>query len=680
MSATPDSDDRIAGSTVELAPGLRAVPIVHASVECTVIVRQIFLTAPPQMLALELPARVADPLREALAFADELPVLTLTGALRQSGEAVPLHFVLEPLEPLVEAARSACELGVGLQLIDFYQEYLPAFVGEEFPDTYVLTHMSLADLYVHYRDARQAGTFPVHDRTSEIDRLRELYMARRLRELRRVSQDVLLVCGMRHVFALEELLAVEDSVFQQRYEPELEALRGKILAYAAAPELVPESQAADDPEPLESLMRQHEHQRYRESGEVAANGEGGVEITTLDRNSGSVLMQPGYYNTAWLMARRSLAGVERFDRIKLQRSVYREAVQRFERETGELVPPQREKLFFRFARNWSIGLARILPDMYQLVMSARAFGKDDFARFMYELLAFLPPLSNPSAPPRELQLDDLFRDSRLLRFRLRPKWKERSRSGRLPRGLRKRLPRERYPGEWASQWREGGICSYPPEDLIIEDFGRYLQKQATAILQGREEQSVPFTASMLDGIDYRETIRSYHLGRIFVKDLRKRGIEAGSVVVIFSEEAADFSWRVVWWGEHNEESDMAFYATNPADRVVGPGICQSRYGGLMMSYPPGRLHDIWDDPEYGVLEKPADRLLAAAIEYNQRRAVVHIAARPPARRLVELAARFGQQVVHMPLSTLSPVMLARVQRFHVLDSQDRRGDAGDYIV
>ncbi|MBI3395128.1 MAG: hypothetical protein HY042_04780 [Spirochaetia bacterium] len=124
---------------------------------------------------------------------------------------------------------------------------------------------------------------------------------------------------------------------------------------------------------------------------------------------------------------------------------------------------------------------------------------------------------------------------------------------------------------------------------------------------------------------------------------------------------------------------MAFYATSPGLEVVGPGICRCRYGGLMMTYPPGRLHDIWSDDHYAAFERPADRLLAAAIEYNSKNAVVHLAKNRPSARLVALAGRIGQRIIHIPLSAVNPVTLGRVRRFHVLDSKDRRGEAGDFI-
>ncbi len=43
---------------------------------------------------------------------------------------------------------------------------------------------------------------------------------------------------------------------------------------------------------------------------------------------------------------------------------------------------------------------------------------------------------------------------------------------------------------------------------------------------------------------------------------------------------------------------MALYATDPMRQVVGPGIMRATYGGFMLTYPPGRLFDVWRDPDY----------------------------------------------------------------------------------
>jgi len=124
-----------------------------------------------------------------------------------------------------------------------------------------------------------------------------------------------------------------------------------------------------------------------------------------------------------------------------------------------------------------------------------------------------------------------------------------------------------------SQVNGSGICSYPPEDLVIEDYGRFLKKKGKSILSEERVRVEPFTTSILDGIDLRETIRKWYEGRIYVRQFQKIHGEVGSVVVIFDEDRDNrYSYMTTWLGENQNESDMAFYSTFPFDNLAGPGI------------------------------------------------------------------------------------------------------------
>ena len=69
--------------------------------------------------------------------------------------------------------------------------------------------------------------------------------------------------------------------------------------------------------------------------------------------------------------------------------------------------------------------------------------------------------------------EEVWLDTKKMRLRRRlPSTKRRLR----PVGLKPRK-KEKVPGEWASQLNGASICSYPPEDLVIEDYGRFLKKK-----------------------------------------------------------------------------------------------------------------------------------------------------------------------------------------------------------
>lgn len=191
----------------------------------------------------------------------------------------------------------------------------------------------------------------------------------------------------------------------------------------------------------------------------------------------------------------------------------------------------------------------------------------------------------------------------------------------------------------------------------------------------------PFTSSLLDGIDLRETLRNVADGRVYVREsLRAKG-GVGSVVVIFDEdrENGNYPYRTTWLGEHEQESDMAFYATPPADNIVGPGICRCEYGGFLLSSPPRRMMDVWRDPDYAFARSKPEVLLLAALDYSPEKHVVHVAARPPRSIFRQIAARMGKKIVHIPLGSLSPVKLKSIRVLHILHGHDKRQVAKDYI-
>jgi hypothetical protein len=124
---------------------------------------------------------------------------------------------------------------------------------------------------------------------------------------------------------------------------------------------------------------------------------------------------------------------------------------------------------------------------------------------------------------------------------------------------------------------------------------------------------------------------------------------------------------------------MAFYATNPYDQVVGPGITRATYGGFLMTYPPGRLYNVWEDRDYRFAREKAEVLVLAAIDYSLEKIVVHVAKEPPAARLKAHAGAQGKRLLHIPLGALSPTTLKKVRVVHLLAGQDKRAIADRYI-
>jgi hypothetical protein len=320
----------------------------------------------------------------------------------------------------------------------------------------------------------------------------------------------------------------------------------------------------------------------------------------------------------------------------------------------------------------------LCPVFYQLLVAARGCVDDNFCYAFWRLGSFYPwQQAQSSIATIRMRGEMLWLGKRKIHIRRRlPRIKRRPMY--VP---KKRRMKERRPGEWLEGFDDPYICSYPPEDLVVEDYGDFLKNKGVHVLSADDAVSVPFETTILDGIDMRETARHIHEGRIYVKEFKRVKGGVGSVVIIFDEDKTgeQYPYLMTWLGEHEQESDMAFYATDPADHIVGPGICRCTYGGAVMTYPPLRLADVWGDPEYDWARTKAERLLLAGLEYSLEKHVVYVAQSPPRSFVKQLATRWGRHIVYIPIGQLSPIKLKQIRTFHVLAGKDKRQIAKDYI-
>jgi hypothetical protein len=151
-------------------------------------------------------------------------------------------------------------------------------------------------------------------------------------------------------------------------------------------------------------------------------------------------------------------------------------------------------------------------------------------------------------------------------------------------------------------------------------------------------------------------------------------------VVIFDEDLnGRYTYLTTWLGEHQNESDMAYYSTQPFEHMVGPGIGRAEYGGFLMTLPPRRMFDVWSDPDYEFTETKPERLLMAALDYSVQRHVVYVAAKPPRSIFRSIAARLNRSILYIPIGQLSPTRLKKTRVVHVLDGYQRREEAKDYL-
>ena len=372
------------------------------------------------------------------------------------------------------------------------------------------------------------------------------------------------------------------------------------------------------------------------------------------------------------------------DRQLVYRGLIELAAKFYEENTGETFKRWQHENFNRFARRYAHLQGRLLPGMLPMIFAARACVDHNYAFEFWDLATFYPwqDLDPEDAAMFDFDGENLeINGVRLRHFQLQRTFPRlRQTVKRLP--MNERQTPTDDPNDWSGAFEEGRICSYPPEDLVIEDYGRYLQKKAIKVQSEAHSRTEPFSTSLLDGIDMRTTLRNWADGqKLYVREEKKISGGTGSVVLIFDtdEGSNKYPWCITWHGEYEQESDMAFYGTDRRKKIIGPGIARCEYGGLMLSYPPRRLANIWNDPHYSAAKTKAEVLLFAAIDYCVDKHVLYVAAQAPRSFFFSFAQRLGKKLIYLPIGSLSPTSLERVRVFHVLAGHRFREIAKNYI-
>jgi hypothetical protein len=602
---------------------IHLVPILHNRLEFALEVQRRFQHIQPTAVAVELPPTLQEKLTAAVG---RLPLLSAVVYREKTGRHI--YLVIEPVDGIVEALRLGGEEGVPVFFIDRDTEGYPAY-REPMPDPYAVTQVGY-EAYCRAFLAERGREEPVGE-----DLLRERTMAAQALELGRRFARVMLVCGLAHLPGIRRLLAEEPALPLGRRQ-RAGVLLGR-LQESSSREILSE---------MPFLQRRYEEERSR------------------------------------ARETRDWTAFRHLDRLAIRDGLLEEAVRHHQQNSREEVQEPALAVLKKFARNYAFIQGALTPDFYQLLVAARGAVNDNFAYEVWDLGSHYPHQEETGRLP---EIEVTARDLRINQKKIQFYRRFRSFRRRLvPVPVRKRTtPGERE--EFKRRWRGDYICSYPPEDIRVEGFGDYLKKKAKGALSQEQVRLIPFTASLLDGLAVRETLRHLVEQKIYVREERAVRGRVGSVVFVFDEDEPvsgrppRFPWKITWLGEHDQESDMAFYATPAGEEVVGPGISRCEYGGFVLSYPPLRMADIWKDRFFDRTGSKAERLLLAGIDYSEEPLVAYVAARPPRSFCRTFAAGQGKKIIYLPLGQFSPVLLTRIRFFHVLEDPELRKTAHRYI-
>ena len=658
---------------------LHYLPVVPGRMEFAEEVRKAILTERPQVVAVELPATLESSFLRAV---ERLPELSVILYSAKADETV--YVPVEITDPFIEAIRSAQEIGAEVFFVDPDVGDRP-HLSDLYPDSYAVRRLAHPVYVERYRIHPQPSSFELQRHAGGIawklqscDPLAEVLVVISLNlldpvldamqqpqaePLARVRREGVQVLNL-HPECLAEIL-LEFPFVQSVYEARRYGLRHQEEDSQPVPNEAQLEQGAlkliahtvETPEKdLEAIVRRTaRHVDWHERTDSESVAFDGLEL---------VIPTPP----------------ERFRFMDRQRLIFRmfgEAERHYEKSTREKVAHWQRRLFSRYLRNLTLMGKNLVAGLFDQTVAARSIVDDNFAWELWDLGASHPhQKASSDLMTVNISGEELWLNMKRIRLRRRlPREKARIR----PLGLKGRK-KEKFPGEWAKEFDGQGICSYPPEDIVLENYGLFLKKKGKSLLSEERSHTEPFSTSLLDGIDIRETLRNWHEGRLYVRQFQKVSGEVGAVVVIFDEDRENrYPWQMTWLGEHSQESDMAFYSTDPYEQLVGPGITRAEYGGFLLSYPPRRMMDVWHDPDYVFAESKPETLLLAALDYTLERFVVYVAAKPPRSVFKTVASRLGRKIIYIPIGQLSPVSLKKIRAVHVLDGHDKRPNAKDYI-
>jgi hypothetical protein len=527
-----------------------------------------------------------------------------------------VYVPIEPADPFTEAVRTALEIDAELIFLEPDLSPKPHAFAEGWPDAYALHSMGYDAFVDHCRAS---------SRRPYVDEETARAIAHRLQGADPLAHTAV-------VLSMTQIDIVLAALHQPQDEPVIGQAKRGVELINPHPDCLTETL-------IEYPYLQHRYEDYR----------------------------------------MLLDDLSTVDRPRVQMEILRHAEETYEKNTRETLAHWHRRLLAKYSRNLAFIDGSLTPGVFDLCVAARSIVDDNYGWEVWESAGRYPAQQDKSdLPTVQLSGEEVHINTRRVRLHRRlPRFKQQLR----PSSLKKR-PKEKTPGEWAQSLTGASICSYPPEDLVVENYGRFLKQKAKSILSEERERVEPFTTSMLDGIDIRETIRNWHQRKIYVRHQERTSGDVGSVVVIFEDERDEgekYPYLTTWLGEHQNESDMAFYSTDPFQHLVGPGIGRAEYGGFLMTLPPRRMYDVWSDPDYNWAETKAERLLLAGLDYSVERIVVYVAAKPPRSIFRTVASRLGHQILYVPLGQLSPAKLKKVRVVHVLDSYARRSEAKDYI-
>ncbi len=602
---------------MRLNRSITVLPVLHAKAAFAQLVRSHCLGTSFDCIAIDLPELFEAHLSGAI---DALPIVHALVAREAVG---PLYYLpVDPCDATIEAVRQSFQHHVPFYCIGFPtcergEPLLPL------PDEHAITTLgpdAWSTLCLRAIQNREIDP---------VDELNGRYIARRLRQLQKKHCSILAVVHLRHIVAMVRH-------FKRKPSP--------ADSFPAPPAYTVTSQEVN-PDHL-----------YFALGELPF-------ITgKYERERYDPFAAP-------------------FDPVTSIKELFRETRDDYSDRTDDIAPlsPVRIQTALTFLRNLTVMSGCLLPSLFDIVEAAKGVGGNNYGLHILKGAKYYPWFSlDNRADMLGIGIDrmrvpawgitekaiNLFRDHILY-------WRSMSLH---PDPSEERKKKYRY------QWNPFGMCSHVPEDLTIERFNGTIRRKTLKILMEDHARTEKFRTSVKDGIDIRDTLRFWHTGEVYVRELPPARGKVDTVIIIFdATHDARYPNQTTWYAEHTEESTLTFYATDPFEQLIGPGIARCRYGGLSLLFPPRPIPDIFQLEIDHVLPNLAARLTLGGLMFSREKLIAFVAPEKPGAHLTNLARLYKKRLLWIPLATFSRETVQKLRQFHILNGKTVRSWAARFI-
>jgi hypothetical protein len=603
---------------MKLFGGVELIPIVHGKAAVANAIRQKFNQNNYDEVVLPLPSGTEEKLIEGVDKLPQISIITLTS--EDDTFAIPI----DPCDPFIEAVRQSIQKRISLRC-----------VGSELPVAPLEAFVTPDDLMIEKigYDAWITATLysALLDRTlTPVDRETAL-LATEIREFQYSSKKVAFFIELHRVPAL--LLSLKQN---SSFEPPTPQVVTLDLYTAEADKLLFILGE------LPFITGEYEKNRSSLFEESLNNGD--------------------LFKRLFLETRDNYCsnGLENLSLTRIQQGI-------------------------TFLRNLTIQENRLTPSLFNMVTAAKGVGGDNFALKVLKAASYYPFLSI-DIDKNEMVSAGLSKDGKLL---LKLPQQQTTEAVNLLSDVKTswktisiKPDRELWGkkhGEY--RWNMQNLCSHLPEDIFIENFNQHVRGKAIRTISEQLSHTEEFTSSIKDGIDIRETLRNWHTNKLFVKEFPSFHGGIDTIVVIFDElHDEKYPLLTTWYAEHEGESTLSFYSTDPFENLVGPGVGECSYGGFSLLYPPKPIPDISTFIERFSKEMSLNEQLALfAIYHSSEKVVAYISKNKPSSFLIKEAKLAKKMLLHIPLTSFSDETLRKLKKFHMLDGDKVRGWASRFI-